>query len=235
MHDVAPREQGAPRDDLSEDAPDGPHVNRRRVVGEEAPTQLRRAVPPRGNIVRPEYVGRARVCERRPGQPEVAELELAVRVGQDVLRLQVAVIHRRPVHVLQPPQHLVQEELVVLRRQVVVRLYHLVQVRLHQLEHHVQVIVPVRVGREHDVLDLHDVGVLEQPHELHLAQDPRRVGDVVEDLLDLLDGNLLARLAVGGAAHDAIAALADDVVDLVAVGLAVGAEEVSLLRHPLLV
>jgi hypothetical protein len=102
---------------------------------------------------------------------------------------------------LQAAQHLVQEELVVLLRQVVVRLDHLVQVRLQQLEHHlrmpewtshasqlaqarrdihcagthVDVTELAWVRRQQDVLDLHNVGVLQHAKQLDLAQYARGV------------------------------------------------------------
>jgi hypothetical protein len=79
------------------------------------------------------------------------------------------------VDVLQASQELVEEELVVLLREVVVRLDHLVQVCLHELKHHVDVTEVARVGRQHHVLDLHHVRVLQLAQQLDLAQDARRV------------------------------------------------------------
>ena len=84
------------------------------------------------------------------------------------------------VHILEPAQQLVEEELVVLRREVVVGLDDLVQIRLHQLEDHVDVPELPRRRRQHDVLDVDDVGVAQQAQQLDLAQDARRVRDVVE-------------------------------------------------------
>ena len=62
------------------------------------------------------------VIERGPRQPKVADLELAVRVGQDVLGFEVTVEHLGAMDVLQATQHLVQEKLVVLGGEVVVGL-----------------------------------------------------------------------------------------------------------------
>ena len=173
---------------------------------------------------------RRSVCEARPREPEVADLQLAVRVGEDVLRLQVAVEDLGRVHILEPAQQLVEEELVVLRREVVVGLDDLVQIRLHQLEDDVDVAELPRRRRQHDVLDVDDVGVAQQAQQLDLAQDARRVRDVVEHVVDLLDRDPLARRVVDGRADDAVAALADDLADGVAVGLAVLGEEVGGLH-----
>ena len=60
------------------------------VLGVEGSAQLRSAVPARGYVVGPEDGG-GLVVERGTGQAKVADLELAVRVGQDVLGLEVTV------------------------------------------------------------------------------------------------------------------------------------------------
>ena len=68
--------------------------------------QLRRAVPPGYHILRHVLglVGGAR-------EPEVADLEVAVGVEQQVGRLEVAVQHARRVDVLEAAQELVEEVL----------------------------------------------------------------------------------------------------------------------------
>mmetsp|Transcript_7065 Transcript_7065/g.28699 ORF Transcript_7065/g.28699 Transcript_7065/m.28699 type:complete len:582 (-) Transcript_7065:145-1890(-) len=230
VNHVLAREQRSAAQDLGEDAADAPYVDRGGVLREEAPAQLRGAVPPGGDVVRPEHGRRSAVVKRRSRQAEVANLELAIRVGQDVLGLQVPVVHVRGVNVLEPSQQLVEEELVVLVRQVVVRLDDLVEVRLHELEDDEDVLELPRVGREHDVLHLHDVGMLQHAEELHLSQDPGRIRHVLEDVGDLLDGHLLPGLVVRRRAHHPVASLADDLVDGETVSLAVLGEE-ALVVH----
>lgn len=85
---------------------------------------------------------------------------------------------------------------------------HLVQVRLHQLKHHVYVLEVARGGREHDVADLDDVWVAQQAEQLDLAEDARRVRHVVKHVVDLLDGDLGPCQGVQGGADDAVGALA---------------------------
>ena len=63
----------------------------------------------------------------------------------------------------------------VLLRQVVVGLDNLVQIRLHQLEHDVDVTKLAGMRRQHHVLDLHHVWVLQLSQQLDLTQDTRRV------------------------------------------------------------
>eukprot|EP00955_Chlamydomonas_euryale_P068891 360262-Chlamydomonas_euryale.AAC.9 len=128
VHDVLAREERLAEQHLGKDTPDAPDVDRRGVLGVERPAQLWRPVPPRRNVVCPEH-GRRLVAHCGAREAKVADLELAVRVGQDVLRLQVTVEDFGRVYVLEAAQHLVEEELVVLRGQVVVRLDHLTRRR----------------------------------------------------------------------------------------------------------
>lgn len=67
--------------------------------------------------------------------------------------------------------------------------------------------------------------VPKQSQELDLPQDPRCIGDMVEDIVDLLDGHFLPGLRVERAAHYAIAALAYHLLNRVAIGLSVLCEE----------
>lgn len=90
MDDVAAGEERAAGEHFSEDAADGPDVDRLRVLREEAAAELRGPVPACGNVVRPED-RRGLVGEGGAGEAEVADLELAVAVREDILRLQVAV------------------------------------------------------------------------------------------------------------------------------------------------
>eukprot|EP00982_Pelagococcus_subviridis_P012718 31191-Pelagococcus_subviridis.AAC.26 len=81
VHDVLPRKQRPTAQNLREDAPDAPYVDRGGVLREERPAQLRRAVPTRRDVVCPEDRRRAAVLKRRPREPEVADFQLAIRVG----------------------------------------------------------------------------------------------------------------------------------------------------------
>jgi hypothetical protein len=72
--------------------------------------------------------------------------------------------------------------------------------------------------------------VLEQPEQLDLAQDTRSVRDMLENVVDLLDRDLLAGVVVRGRADHAVAALANDLLHRVPVGLAIVVEEVLLLH-----
>lgn len=58
-------------------------------------------------------------------------------------------------------------------------------------------------------LDPYDVLVVEMPQDLDLAQRPLRVRQVLKGLVDLLDGDLLARGIVESGAHHTIRAMPD--------------------------
>lgn len=90
--------------------------------GKEGDMQGHDASTPAGSdVVRPEN-SCWHVIEGRTGQPKITDLELAVAICQDILGLEVAVEHLCSVNVLQPSEKLVEEELVVLRAQVIVGL-----------------------------------------------------------------------------------------------------------------
>ena len=128
--------------------------------------------------------------------------------------------HVGAVHVLQSAQQLIQEELIVFVRQIIVRLDDLMQIRLHELEHDEHVVKIPRIRRQHDVQHLHDVRVLQVSQQRHLSQDPRRVARVIERVLHLLYRHSLPRLAIDRRAHDAVASLPDDLLELVPIRLA---------------
>ena len=69
--------QGLAQQDLSKDAAYAPDVDGWRVLGKEGSAQLGSSVPAGCHIVRPEDGG-WHVVEGRPGQAEIAHLQLAV-------------------------------------------------------------------------------------------------------------------------------------------------------------
>ena len=72
----------------------------------------------------------------------------------------------------------------------------LMQVRVHQLVHDVNVVEAVDRGGAQDVLDADDVLVVEVAQNLDLAKRALRVSQMVERLVDLLDRNFLAGFVV---------------------------------------
>ena len=164
------------------------------------------AVPPRGHVLRQE----ARVVVlgvRHPRQPEVADLEVAGGVEQQVAGLQISVENVSGVDVLQPPQYLVEEVADVVVAESL-RLQKFIKIRLHQALDNVHVAQHLNVDGPQDVADVDDVLVLESVENLDLPQGSLTIGLVLEGA-DLLDGHLGLSLDVHGGHDHAVGPLAD--------------------------
>ena len=101
-----------------------------------ARSPLGREVPARRDVVRHGLdAARRLLVEVHARQPKVANLQVAVRVDEQIPRLQVAVRHRRRrrVQKFHAPQHLVDEELDVVVGEGLGRFDHGAQIRLHQI------------------------------------------------------------------------------------------------------
>ncbi|KAG5462802.1 MAG: hypothetical protein BJ554DRAFT_3486, partial [Olpidium bornovanus] len=187
--------QRPPAEHLREDAPDGPHVDCLGVLLERQ-HDLRGAVPAGGDVLGHEAGGRRVGAARAARQPQVADLEVAVGVEQQVARLQVPVQDVRRVHVLQRPQRLVHEVLAVVVGQGL-RADHPVQVGLHELLYDVDLPERSVVLRLRHVQDGNDVLVVEVLEEFDLPQRPQAEHRVVKrgDLFDrdLRPGGLVNR------------------------------------------
>ena len=138
VHIVA-GEQGLAPHQLREDAADRPDVDRGGVLGVVRADELRRAVPAGGHVVGPED-GVLLVWEVAAREPEVAYLEVAVRIEQHVARLEVAVENVRAVYVLQSRQELVDQPLPVGLVVLGFGADHVRQVGVKQLENDIDVI-----------------------------------------------------------------------------------------------
>ena len=105
-----------------------------------------------------------------------------------------------------PGQHLVQVQLdePAVAAQPRVRVHVLLQVQVEELEHEVQLGVGVD-----DVLEPHDVGVLELFQEGDLPDGRRGHPFLLLLEPDFLEGDRRARRAVAGLVDDAVGALAD--------------------------
>ena len=108
-HSLTSRKQGLASKGLGKDAANAPNVDSMAVAAVEAAAELWSTVPSRGNIVGPVCGGR--FPDKGPSQAKVADLELAVAVGKNVLGLQVAVEDARLVDEGQSSEELVEEDL----------------------------------------------------------------------------------------------------------------------------
>ena len=90
-------EERQPLEDLGQDAADGPHVDAR-SVDPGAEEQLWSSIPAGHNDVGVDAVGRSEEL----GQPEVADLEDALSVDQQIVGLDVSVENPVLVKIFQP-------------------------------------------------------------------------------------------------------------------------------------
>ena len=201
---VLPREEVPAGEHLREDAPHGPDVDGEGVLVHRE-HQLRGAVPAGRHVLGHER-GVVLGGGREPaGHPEVADLEFAVAVDQEVARLEVPVEYAGGVDVLQPPEYLVEKILDVLVAEGLHRVDDVVEVALHEVQHDVDVFEGRAIlGGLHHVQDRDDVLVTQVPEDLELAVRPLGDGGYLEYLRDLLDGDPEARPVVHGRAHNAV-------------------------------
>mmetsp|Transcript_10770 Transcript_10770/g.22910 ORF Transcript_10770/g.22910 Transcript_10770/m.22910 type:complete len:218 (-) Transcript_10770:72-725(-) len=85
---VLPRKQHTPGEHFTHDASNRPHVNSVRVVMAE--DELRRAVPPRDDVIR---LLPALLRVEIPREPEIANFEVTVCIHEHIRRFQVTVQH----------------------------------------------------------------------------------------------------------------------------------------------
>mmetsp|Transcript_33334 Transcript_33334/g.99266 ORF Transcript_33334/g.99266 Transcript_33334/m.99266 type:complete len:427 (-) Transcript_33334:1908-3188(-) len=203
VHIVLARQQRAPPEQLRHDAADRPDVDCCRVVFTRQ-QQLRRAVPPRDNVLSHVACFGACACK-----PKITDLEVARCIEQQVAWLQIAVQHVGTVHVLQATQHLVDEILVMLVRQWLRGADDLMQIGVHELVDCVDVVVVVAVRRQLNIAYCDNILMMQVTQQLDFAKRAPSVGEVFEGVADFLDGHLLSRHLVLRGTHDAIGPLPD--------------------------
>ena len=97
MHVVLSGKEGLPSEKLGKDAADRPDVNGGGVLRARQ-QELRRPVPPRDDVL-----GHVLLLGVGPREPKVADLQVAVRVQEQVAWLEVSVKDVRAVNVLESP------------------------------------------------------------------------------------------------------------------------------------
>ena len=129
-------------------------------------------------------------------------------------------------YILEATEKLIKEKLIMLRSQIIISLNNLMEIRLHELENNVNVSKLSPRRRQQDVFDLNDVRMAQEPEELDLTENASCIRDVLEDVVDLLDGDFLSRVRVVGRADDSVASFADDFLDSVPGAFTVLREEI---------
>lgn len=195
------REERLARAHLGKDAADGPHVDARRVLA-AAEENLGGAVPERDDLVGVGAQGDAKGA----GETEISELQVAVAVDEQVLRLEVAVEHTVAVAVADALAQLAHElsDDSIAQAQPAQRgagslwqglaatavgngqrLHVLLEIQVEELKDEVQL---VAVGVD-NVEETHDVGVAHLLEQRDLADGGRRNTLVLGLEPDLLERN----------------------------------------------
>mmetsp|Transcript_31551 Transcript_31551/g.50744 ORF Transcript_31551/g.50744 Transcript_31551/m.50744 type:complete len:349 (+) Transcript_31551:174-1220(+) len=203
---VLARQQRLAPQHLREDAADRPHVNGCAVVHPGA-QHLWSPVPARADVLR--HWRRA----VHPGQPVVADLQVAVAVHQQVPRLEISMNNSRCVDEFQPTQDLVNKKLGVLLRERLRALQDRSQVGFHELGDHVNILETRLAPREKDIPNVYEVLVPQVAQNLELPQRPLRKSNVVEGTLNLLDRDSVVGKIILRGAHDTVGALAHSLLD----------------------
>mmetsp|Transcript_104761 Transcript_104761/g.240218 ORF Transcript_104761/g.240218 Transcript_104761/m.240218 type:complete len:218 (+) Transcript_104761:375-1028(+) len=131
---AAALEQSFSSKHLCEDASGRPRINFR-AIGTIATKHLGRSVPSRAHILG-KWRGPACkfgvVLKHNSGQTKVADLQVALTVHQQVPGLQIPMYDSSRVHVFQSAKNLIDEKLVMVISQLLVRLKNRSQVGLHE-------------------------------------------------------------------------------------------------------
>ena len=133
-------------------------------------------------------------------------------------------------YVLESTKKLVQEKLVMLRGKVIIRLDHLMEIRLHELKHNIDILKLPPRRREHDVFDLNYVRVTKQPKKLDLSQYACGIRDMLKHIIDLLDSNPLTCAGIYCCSNYSITPFTNDFLNLVSTRVPILGEKFNLRR-----
>lgn len=135
-------------------------------------------------------------------------------------------------NVFKSPKQLVQEELVMLRSKIVIGLDYLVKIRFHQLENHVYVSELSTGWWQHDVFNLHNIGVAKEPQQLDLSKDASSIRNMLKHIIDLLNCHPFPGVGINRRPNHAIAPFPDHLLYLILTRLAVLRKKL-LVQHTL--
>lgn len=196
---VATLKEWSSTEQLGENAADRPHVDSLGVAL-EAQHNFWCTVPPRSHVFRHVSSVLLGVNGETTRETEIANLELAVGVDEEVTGLQVAVKDIGGVDVLETAEDLVDERLEVCVGQRLARSDDGGKIALHELFVKVGLVEVVGAGDIH-VVEACDVAMTaEVLQQLDLAQSALGEDLFAEDICNLLDSNTLTGLVVDGSA-----------------------------------
>jgi hypothetical protein len=209
VHGGGAWEQRLPLLHFGQHAPHAPDIDGAAVLP-GAEQDLRRAIPPGGDVLREDVLGVFGSVIDGADESEVAEFGLAVLVDEHVGRLDVAVDESSRVQVVQRLGHLVEDVLPVPFRQDILADQR-EEVDVHMLEH--QVDIPVVFSPDH-LFQFYDVGVREFHQEHDFAVGALCVGGVIEGVEVFLKGFDASCFLVRHLPDVTVGAAADLLVDV---------------------
>ena len=116
---------------------------------------------------------------------------------------------------LQCSEELVEEELVVLRSEIIVCFNNMMEIRFHELENHIDISEFSPRWRENNVLNFHNIWMPNQSQKLDLSKNSRGIRDVLKDIIDLLDRHSFSRASVHCSSNHAIASFPNHFLNLI--------------------
>lgn len=129
------------------------------------------------------------VVEKRSGQTEVADLEIAVGIHKQVPGFQISMDNLCGVDVLESSQQLVEEKLVVFLSEGLLALDDLCKVSIHHFGNDVNVLELFSGLGQNDSLDVDDILVFEKLEKPQFSESPFGENFVFEGFVDLFDGD----------------------------------------------
>lgn len=76
------------------------------------------------------------------------------------------------------------------------------------------------------MLNHNNVRMAEQPEKLDFSKDSRGIGNMLEYVIDLLNGNFFSRMGINCRSYDAITTFAYNLLNLISTCLAILCEEI---------
>mmetsp|Transcript_66233 Transcript_66233/g.184440 ORF Transcript_66233/g.184440 Transcript_66233/m.184440 type:complete len:300 (-) Transcript_66233:80-979(-) len=146
---------------------------------------------------------------------EIANFNRAVLVYKAVGGLQITVVNSSRMKVPHADQQIVQQGVDMERRQLHVSAAELLQVRVADLHHYVKLVKRMKTFGHHDVVNFHDVIVVQPRQNGDLAEDSLAIDEVVEHVPDAFDGNEPVSRMVMRFTNTPRGAGADELPDLV--------------------
>ena len=143
------------------------------------------------------------------GKTEIANLERAVLVEEQVGGFQITMDDVGRVHVITSGQHLEHEVLHMVVSQVLSGVNNAVHVSLHELCDDIDIFISSGVGRLSDIQNLDDILVIKELQQSNLSDNTLGIDKIFESFRNFLDGNFLVRLVIVSTADDTVCAMTD--------------------------